>query len=477
MTPTAVPDHILVFVPGYMGSTLREPQSGRSVWLDFSSLPLNPLQWEGWLDHWLATMTYPSPLEPAGIVDSVVLVPPLVKLEQYRRLFEAMAQIGYRTDGNEREVNFYPFPYDWRQDNRVSARQLGQAIERWRSLHPGAQVWILAHSNGGVVARWYVEKEGGKDVVHRMFLMGSPYDGTPKAMRIAFNGADMLARPGLNPFNISQRTRDLFRSFPSLYQLFPVGAPFLRDAEQHELSAFDANAWLTDDRQRAYLEDGRRFTEALGDAASVETLCFFGRRKPTLTAGIVHTRPHGRWERIEWITTEAGDGTIPERSAAHPRAAGRYPFAVGHGDIYINPAVLEFMRWELKDKYEGVAKEIVATETMTVDFAPERDAYREGETIRLRARVTAPTGEPLDGATITVRMTWEQPLPGDPPPVTLPRDAVVALTPSSAGTGEYAGELYAPGQNGYYRLIAHVEHPGTGQAQASELIAAETTRG
>ena len=471
---TGIPSHILVFVPGYMGSTLRDKRTGRTLWLDFSTFPLNPAEWGNWLDDWFARMTYPSELEAAGIVDDVVFVPPFVKMEQYGRLFEAMARMGYRTSGDEREMNFYKFAYDWRQDNRISARQLGAAIERWRGFHPGAQVWIIAHSNGGVVARWYIEKEGGKEVVQRLFLMGSPIDGTPKAMRIAFGGADMLARPGFNPFNIAQRTRDMFRSFPSLYQLMPVKADFLRSTQDETVSAFDAGAWLDDPQQRAYLDDGRRFTEALGDSASVETLCFFGRRRPTPVAGIVHTRMDKHWERIEWINGMAGDGTIPERSAAHPRAAGRFPFAVGHGDIYINPAVLEFLRWELLDKYEGLTKELVATDTLIMDFAPDRDAYREDDTIWLRAKVTTPDDQPLTDAVVTVRMSWDRPLPGDPLPTTPPADITVRLVPLADASGRHEGLLYGPATNGYYRLVAHVEHPKAGTARVEELIAVET---
>ncbi|MFC1464926.1 MAG: esterase/lipase family protein [Candidatus Brachytrichaceae bacterium NZ_4S206] len=476
MTTPGVPPHILVFVPGYMGSTLRDRRTGRTVWLDFSTFPINPARWDDWLDDWFARMTYPSELEADGIVDDVVFVPPFVKMEQYGRLFTAMARMGYRTTGDEREVNFYTFPYDWRQDNRISARQLGTAIERWRNLHPGAQVWIIAHSNGGVVARWCIEKEGGKDVVQRLFLMGSPYDGTPKAMRIAFNGADMLGRPSFQPFDIARRTRDMFRSFPSLYQLLPVKTPFLRDLNGADLSAFDAPAWLDDARQRTYLEDGRRFTETLGDAASVETLCFFGRRRPTLTHGVVHAQANDRWERIEWVDTAAGDGTILERSAAHPQAAGRFPFAVGHGDIYVNPAVLEFLRWELLDKYEGLPKELVATETLIMDFAPDRDSYRENETIWLRAKVMTPDDQLLAGATVTVRMSWERPLPGDPPPDAIPTDIAIKLVPLAREPGLHEGLLYGPSVNGYYRLVARVEHPEAGAAQAEELIAVETPR-
>lgn len=470
------PNHILVFVPGYLGSTLRDKATGRNVWLDFSTFPLNPLDWDDWLDEWMRLMTYPSDMEASGIVDDIVFVPPFVKQEQYSRLFNALAGMGYKVEGDERELNFYKFPYDWRQDNRISARQLGAAIERWRGFHPGAEVWIIAHSNGGVVSRWYVEQEGGKDVVTRLILMGSPYDGTPKVMRIGFNGADALIRPGLDVLNIGERTKNLFRTFPSLYQLMPVRNAFLHDAGNLDISAFDGAGWLDDDTQRKYLEDGKRFTETLGDAASVETLCFFGRKKPTLTAGVVSVEALGKWDAIDWQNTDAGDGTIPERSAAHPKATARYPFVVSHGDIYVNPAVLEFLKFELIDKFEGFDKALVATDTMAMMFVPDRDAYAQNETIWLHARVTDNADTPLPDATVTVRMKFDRPLPGDPPPASTPADQIVKLVSLQKDAGKFEGLMYGPAVNGYYRLIATVEHPDNGVATAEELIAVEMTQ-
>ena len=473
---TTIPNHILVFVPGYMGSTLRDKATGRNVWLDFSSFPLNPLDWDDWLDEWMRLMTYPSNLEASGIVDDIVFVPPFVKMEQYGRLFDALAGMGYKSEGDEREVNFYKFPYDWRQDNRTSARQLSEAIERWRGFHPGAEVWIIAHSNGGVVSRWYVEQEGGKDVISRMILMGSPYDGTPKVMRIAFNGADSIIRPGLDVLNIAERTKKLFRSFPSLYQLLPVRNSFLRDAGNAAINVFDGEPWLDDETQRKYLADGKRFTETLGDAESVETLCFFGRRKPTLTSGVVSVEALGKWDSIDWQDTDAGDGTIPERSAAHPKAAGRFPFVVGHGDIYVNPAVLEFLKFELVDKYAGFDKALVATDTIILNFMPDRDAYAENQTIWLHARVTDTEDTAMPNATVTVRLVFDRPLPGDPPPAAMPSDQVVKLVSLPKDAGKYEGLMYGPAINGYYRLIATVDHPEAGAATAEELIAVETKR-
>ncbi len=47
------------------------------------------------------------------------------------------------------------------------------------SADDGKSLVILAHSMGGLVARWFVEKEGGAAVVDRLVLCGTPNAGSP----------------------------------------------------------------------------------------------------------------------------------------------------------------------------------------------------------------------------------------------------------------------------------------------------------
>lgn len=476
-----VPPHFIVIVPGYMGSKLRDRTTGEIVWVDFTSIPKNPLHWDDWLDHLLESLAYPNDnLEPAGIMDEVIYVPPWAKQEHYIRLIEALEKMGYRADParySENELDVYAFAYDWRQDNRTSARQLREAIEGWRAYHPDAEAWIIAHSNGGLVARWYIEKEDGKDHVGRLFLMGSPWDGTPKTMHILFSGLDMLFRRRFNVFNIPERSRDLVRTFPSFYQLLPIEDPFLRGLNNEPINPFTDVSWLDDEQQRAFLADGRRFNEELGTTPSVETLCFFGRKKPTTTYGVVRFEAGGRWSDIEWHATEAGDGTVPERSAVHPDAHEKLPFVVGHGDIYVNPAVLEFLEWELIGKYRGLERAVLTTPELSVLFEPDRDSYAPGEPIILSAQVLGAEDEagqrqPVEGAVIKAKLSWQEPLPADEPPPSMVRPVGGRLSPA-AEPGRYTGQLQAPEQEGYYQLTAVVDVVGQAPIVLSELILIE----
>ena len=485
-----VPPHFVVIVPGYMGSKLRRRDTRQTVWIDFSTIPPNPLRWDDWLADFLQQMAYPNDnLEPAGIVDEVVFVPPWAKQEQYGRLLAALEMMGYRVDEDrypEEQRDVYCFSYDWRQDNRLSGRQLLQAIERWRGFHNGAKAWLIAHSNGGIISRWAIEREGGAGAVDRLFLMASPWDGAPKGMRVLFGGLEFLFRRGFDPFGIAARTRELVRSFPSAYQLLPTANPFLRSMDNQTVDLFGETKWLDSEPERQRLADGQAFNRELARDLSVETLCFFGRKIPTNTYGILSRSASDGWDSIEWRSTEAGDGTVPETSAVHPAATARLPFVATHGDIYVNPAVLEFLKWEMQDKFRApagtslaqAAPALAATlDGPRVTLTQERDSYEPGNAVPLA--VTAEDsrdGEPVTAAQVTAEFVWRGPLPGSPaaPPAAPPAPRAT-LAEAEPGSGRYAAVLQAPEAEGYYTVRLRVGGHELPVMRSEELIAIEKT--
>lgn len=473
-----VPPHFLVIVPGYMGSALRNKKSGQTIWVDFSTVPFNPLEWGGWIDNLLQQMAYPNDdLEAVSIMNEVIFVPPWAKQEHYGRLMLALQAMGYRTNParyTEKELTCYTFPYDWRQDNRRSARLLAESIERWRTMHPGSKVWILAHSNGGLVARWYIEKLGGKDNVGRLLLFGSPWDGTPKIMQMLFSGVDTLFRQRFNLFDIAERSKQMIRSFPSAYQLIPVANPFLRDANNMTVDPYMSQGWLENATQQGYLADGKLFADELGTTLSVETLCFFGREHPTTTAGLVRLAAESRWDTIDWAVSDSGDGTIPERSAVHPKAAQKYPFNCSHGDIYVDAAVLQFLKWELVDQYALVSKDLAASSNLIASLTADQNTYQPGQQMTLHVRISTTNAdrEPVTGAQLSVSVEWVNALPGDKVPVEIPSVLTGKLVPVATEPGHYFGQITAPPQDGYYRIIATVKARGE-LLPVQEMIAVE----
>ena len=485
-----VPSHFLVFVPGYMGSKLRHKESRRIYWLDVVGLPLALLR-PGGLDEWINTLKYPNDaLEPFEMLDHILYVPPFIKMEGYGPIIPALEAMGYRANPKthaEKDLTAYIFPYDWRQDNRISGRQLAAAIERWSAFHPGAKPIIVAHSNGGVVARWYIEKEGGKDHVAKLFLMGSPRDGTPTAMHIVFTGFDAFMRQFADWLGIPKRTRDLFRTYPSIYQIIPTRDRFLRSDTNQPLDFADDGAhWLDDPREQQLAADARRFNEELGTQLSVETVCFFGRKRNTYTGGTVHLGAGAHWDTLAWDVDDKGDGTIPERSAMYPNAKKQLPFPVDHGHLFYDPAVLAQLEWELIGQYQNVPERaFVATQNLGINFEPSKDFYRPGEAIALRATVHQLQDDaPRADARINVQLTWLAALPGatvrpatdGTAPAPAPRPTVTRLEPS-ATVGDYDGSITAPAVEGYYRLRAAVTVPGEPTpVTLEELIAVEAAQ-
>jgi pimeloyl-ACP methyl ester carboxylesterase len=45
----------------------------------------------------------------------------------------------------------------------------------------GKDLRVVAHSLGGIIARWLIEKEGGQQIVNKLVILGSPSAGTPWA--------------------------------------------------------------------------------------------------------------------------------------------------------------------------------------------------------------------------------------------------------------------------------------------------------
>jgi triacylglycerol esterase/lipase EstA (alpha/beta hydrolase family) len=79
--------------------------------------------------------------------------------------------------------NLFPFPYDWRRDNRASARRLERFgwdwLKKWwdPSGNDKAKLIFVVHSMGGLVARYFLEVMGGWKDTRALISFGTPYRG------------------------------------------------------------------------------------------------------------------------------------------------------------------------------------------------------------------------------------------------------------------------------------------------------------
>src|SRR4051794_20279566 len=106
------------------------------------------------------------------------LIPGLWKVDGYGKVGEFVRKRFRLVPGQ----SYFEFPYDWRRDNRAAAHQLAASCRRWlaerRKIYPDAQLVLVGHSMGGLVARYYLEVLGGWRDTRRLITFGTPYRGS-----------------------------------------------------------------------------------------------------------------------------------------------------------------------------------------------------------------------------------------------------------------------------------------------------------
>lgn len=311
----------VIIVPGMMGSELW--RGSECFWPNARYLFTNPE---------LLAFSQENQFEPRGLVHEVVIVPNLIKLEQYGRLGDYLEEgLGY-----ERGKNLFEFAYDWRQDVRQSARQLAAMIEKWNAQPP---LTIIAHSLGCLVSRYFVERVGGKDKVKRLILVGGPHYGVPQIL------TGLLYGKGLLPFGLlGDRIRTALVTFPSAYQILPT-YPVVFDQNDQPIDVLADETWVTE-TQRPLLRAAREFRQELGTSSSVPTVSVFGYGLRTVTRINVQRDDDAKWVNAEFITAEGGDDTIPDASTVVENSE-IHPVEQHHGSLYVDNDVKMRLKLEL----------------------------------------------------------------------------------------------------------------------------------
>jgi pimeloyl-ACP methyl ester carboxylesterase len=392
---------VIVVLPGIMGSTLA--RDGRMIWAPTPGAIVDGIRTFGGSLRSLALPEGIGDQHPGDGVQPVAVMPDLHVLPGiwtahigYGRLLSTLRdRLGLVDSGGDRETaaNLLAVPYDWRLSNRCNGRRLKTivepALERWRelgSVYEDAKLVFLCHSMGGLVARWYVEREGGADITRKVITLGTPHRGAVRSLEQLVNGVHRRIGPiGLDLTRFA-------RTLPSMYQLLP------------EYACIEAGGALVKTTERTIPEleaelvaDGMRFHDELDEAKAtgydLHPIVGFGQPTGT-TARIDGTR-------IELLDTiegedDPGDSTVPRLSAApkamRPDDPSIVPFAEQHGALQSNSAVLDFLRGVL------TAKRIVRRAGAQIELGVAiDDVALAGEPVPLVAR-------PLGGERVALRV-------------------------------------------------------------------------
>jgi pimeloyl-ACP methyl ester carboxylesterase len=239
-TPTPLPSGKppIIIVPGLTGSSLVNSKTGEEVCFkprrakdDDIRLPISP-----------NLSRNRDNLTVTDIIRKVEFFKVLPEIEIYERLINALeTRGGYReakwntATAKDAEDTFYVFAYDWRRDNVENAQLLIQKIEllKRRLGKPGLKFNVVAHSMGGLIAR-YAAMYGGADLpagtpqptwagarnFDKIFLLGTPNEGSISSLDALLNGFSYIGG-GLNlPFIQDISRFDAF-TIPAIYQLLP----------------------------------------------------------------------------------------------------------------------------------------------------------------------------------------------------------------------------------------------------------------
>lgn len=244
----------VIVVPGLFGSRLRDVNSGEERWpgalgrilfseyrdlaLPFDSGTLEP---------------EPGSLEPHGIAEKAV------GRDFYGRILDTLENAGGYVRGRPGEAprnegrQYYVLTYDWRRGLVNSARALDDLVEQIRADYGNDDlgVDVVAHSMGGLVARYYA-RYGRRDVLddnefpvnnhgaerlRRAILLGTPNLGSLRSVIALIEGE----RIGFN-----RVPPEVIATMPSVLQLLPH--PINRwivtpDGRELERDLFEARIW------------------------------------------------------------------------------------------------------------------------------------------------------------------------------------------------------------------------------------------
>jgi Lecithin:cholesterol acyltransferase len=411
---------IVIVIPGITGSVLCK--DGTDVWAPSRSALFQGLRTWGQsirdlelgpdsadLDDLNDGITAPRMIPDAHIV------PGLVKIDGYSRLVREISDgfDGVTTVREAGPANLFEFPYDWRRDNRVAARRLKRLVDsrlsEWREKKggKGARVILVAHSMGGLVARYYLEVLEGWQDCRALVTFGTPYRGS-------LNALDYLAN-GYKQYFLD--LTEVMRTFTSLYQLlpiYPVVAGSGSEKRVHEVSIDGVcptkakAAWDFHDEIRRKVEEHQNLDEYRKSGYIV--VPYVGHSQPTLQSAHLAGSRVTVGRSLPSIVPQAldgGDGTVPRCSATPIELTEQFRetfFAERHGSLQAHPDVISDLIRRLEQMQIGelwrsiqVPAAVDSVETrqrpaLALDLA---DLYYTDKPILLKVRTIAAPREGL----------------------------------------------------------------------------------
>ena len=357
---------IVVLLPGITGSVLQK--DGKDVWaLSGQSLTgfvksagdgIKALRLP---DDYDPTTAPNDGVEATRVFSDFHGVLGLGKIDGYSVLsslihesFDIVADNGHAAH----PANYFEFPYDWRLSCRLNGERLqafvNPRLHAWRkATSPSAKIVFLAHSMGGLVARYYLECLEGWTDCRALVTFGTPYRGALAAVNYLANGYKQLFID----------LTDVLRTLPSVYELLPTYEALHANGTFTYVDRVDGLPHIN--RKRA--EAASRFHLDIRKAVDEHlqlinyhndryvTYPFVGVQQPTLQSATFDGKTLTVSEDIRPEVVDeplaGGDGTVPRVSATPLELSYAYResfLAEKHGSLQNNAYLLTDLGERLK---------------------------------------------------------------------------------------------------------------------------------
>jgi hypothetical protein len=402
----SMPD-VIVLLPGILGSELKKDGrviwgwSGRAIARNIATLGHDAVSNLMVMQDSEENEYLDDQVVASRILPDLHMIPGLWKIDGYSAVADFITS-EFRVVENE---NFFPFPYDWRRDNRSSAHTLKKRTDEWlhrwrsKSNNPNAKLILIAHSMGGLISRYFLEVlEGWRDT-RALITFGTPFRGSLEAVDAIANGLTTLGIIDLSP--LSRRLTSVYQLLPT-YPCIDPGSGKLRRVSEGGLPnaapELIKDAFKFHEQIRLAVEAHQQAEDYRKDRYHLYPIV--GYRQPTKqSARILGNRVEMLYDINK--TDPAGDGTVPRPSAMPlelENAASCMFASTKHAALQNADAVLTHLGGLLSGLYLEL-DDFRTAKTRLVQLSLDiADLYRVNEPIMVRAQ---PSQAPVSlGATL-----------------------------------------------------------------------------
>lgn len=237
-----MPQKIILFIPGYYGSMLKEKSSGEIRWAKASNFLFSQVGVSTRIPG--TQIGSDNELVIGDVLKNVLLLPKFWDIDSYGKTLELLGKFA-----DENQMRVETAAYDWRDDFHNSVLTVDQKIKSL-NLKPNDELYVVSHSTGALLMAYYlrygtqdvdnaVENWEGLKMIKKAALIAPPLHGLMILMRDIEDGT----RVGINRSLLSGLEYSTFKS--SYFFLPPRGEDIAlsESKEKIELGIHDVDKW------------------------------------------------------------------------------------------------------------------------------------------------------------------------------------------------------------------------------------------